>query len=250
LTLRLMCITAHPDDESGAFGGALMRAHQRGASTSVVCLTDGRAGSHRGTAKDDEELSLTRRQEFAAALHLLGVSGGEVLDYPDGKLVEQNFSRVAAALVEHMRRFRPQVVLTFGADGGVNRHLDHTMVSLFTTAAFHWAGRNKLPGGAVCALAPWLPQKLYYSCTPFLMASPEKADSIALVPGSLTLDVSDLKARKLEAFRLHTTQAPILERAGALIDKHIGEERYLLAAACGEHANLLETDMFAGVVEE
>src|ERR1700721_846625 len=71
LPLRLMCFTAHPDDECGAFGGALMMAHQRGVETSVVCLTEGRAGSHRGNARNDDELAQLRRHEFAAALRVL-----------------------------------------------------------------------------------------------------------------------------------------------------------------------------------
>lgn len=250
MTLRLMCITAHPDDESAGFGGALLRAQERGARTSVLCLTDGGAASHRGATKDTQELTLTRRQEFAAALRVLGVSEGEVLGYPDGKLAEQSFIQLAAALVERIRRFRPQVVLTFGGDGSVNRHPDHTMASLLTTAAFHWAGRNALPADAVSSLEPCHPQKLYYACAPFLVATPEEARYIACVPSSLTLDVQDLKAKKYEAFRQHTTQTPVLDRAKTLFEKHSGEERYLLAAARGELPNLLETDMFGGVVEE
>ncbi len=81
-----MCFTAHPDDECGAFGGALMQAHQRGVETSVVCLTEGRAASNRGNARDGDELAALRRREFAAALHVLGVAHGEVLAYPDGGL--------------------------------------------------------------------------------------------------------------------------------------------------------------------
>jgi LmbE family N-acetylglucosaminyl deacetylase len=57
LPLRLMCFTAHPDDECGAFGGALMQAHQRGVETSVVCLTEGRAASNRGNARSGDELA-------------------------------------------------------------------------------------------------------------------------------------------------------------------------------------------------
>ena len=75
-----MCFTAHPDDECGAFGGALMLAHQRGVETSVVCLTEGRAGSHRGNARSERRAGRLRRQEFAAALRVLGVAHGEVLN--------------------------------------------------------------------------------------------------------------------------------------------------------------------------
>jgi LmbE family N-acetylglucosaminyl deacetylase len=245
-----MCITAHPDDESGAFAGALMRAHARGAQTSVICLTDGRAASHRGNANGDEELGQLRRQEFAAALRVLNVSEGKVLDYPDGKLAQQNFSAVAAVLVEWVRRLRPQVVLTFGGDGSVNQHPDHVMTSFFATAAFHWAGQKSFPGETAARLAPYRPQKLYYSAAPFLLANPEEAGKVARVTSSLVLDVSDLKGTKYEAFRQHATQAPILARAGVTFEKYSGEERYLLVAARGGRHELRETDMFAGIEED
>ena len=40
---------------------------------------------------------------------------------------------------DEIETWKPDVVLTFGQDGAMNTHADHTMVSAFTTAAFHWA---------------------------------------------------------------------------------------------------------------
>jgi LmbE family N-acetylglucosaminyl deacetylase len=245
-----MCITAHPDDESAGFGGALMQAHERGAETQVICLTAGQAASHRGEFASDEDLARQRRKEFAAALRVLQVDHGEVLNYPDGKLAQQNFCEAVAALVERIRSFRPQVVLTFAGDGSVNRHPDHTMVSMFATTAFHWSGRNPCPGQIASNLPPYSPQKLYYVAPPFLLGDPETVRKIACVPASLVLDVRDWKAKKHEAFRQHITQLPILERARANFDQYAGEERYLLAAARGLRPALAETDMFAGVEED
>ena len=71
-----MCITAHPDDEAGGFGGALRVYADRGVETSVLCLTSGQAATHRGGAKSDHELAAIRRQEFAASCEILGVSRG------------------------------------------------------------------------------------------------------------------------------------------------------------------------------
>jgi LmbE family N-acetylglucosaminyl deacetylase len=247
LPLRLMCFTAHPDDECGAFGGALMRAHQRGFETSVICMTEGRAASSRGIARNADELAALRRQEFAAALRVLDVDHGEVLTYPDGDLARQDFFQVTTALVERIRRFRPQVVLTFGADGNVNLHPDHTMICFFATAAFHWAGRASFASEQIAAgLLPWRPQKLYYGVAPFLV---NDEPTIALVPASLVLDVDDLKAKKFEAFQQHTTQADLLVRIKAVFDETGGEEKYLLAAAPGMRSSPLETDMFAGLEE-
>ena len=116
---RMMCLTAHPDDESGAFGGALLMAHDKGVETTVICLTEGAAGSFRGTATSDEELAQLRRDEFNAAARLLNLTHAEVLDYPDGKIDQQNFYELTGVLVEKIRKYCPQVVLTFGGDVGV-----------------------------------------------------------------------------------------------------------------------------------
>jgi LmbE family N-acetylglucosaminyl deacetylase len=241
-----MCITAHPDDECGAFGGALLRAHQRGAETSVLCLTEGRAASNRGTARDGDELAQLRRQEFAAALRVLQVDHGEILTYPDGNLVGQDFFSVTAELVDRIRRFQPHVVLTFGGDGNVNLHPDHTMVSCFATAAFHWAGRSNFAPG----VAPWSPHKLYYGAAPFLAyANAEEALNISLMPASLVLDVNDLKTKKLEAFTQHTTQGKLLSKVREVFDRTGGEEKYLLAATRGMPASPMETDMFSGLAD-
>ena len=72
--LRLLCFTAHPDDEAGSFGGTLLRYAERGVETHVICLTPGQAATHRGAAKSDDELSAARRLEFNAACKLLKVS--------------------------------------------------------------------------------------------------------------------------------------------------------------------------------
>ena len=74
MPLRLLCITAHPDDESGGFGGALLMAHRDGVETSLLCLTDGQAAHYRGGVEDDAELGRKRRAELAAACELLEVT--------------------------------------------------------------------------------------------------------------------------------------------------------------------------------
>src|ERR1051325_8321792 len=118
--LRLMCITAHPDDEASNFGGTLRLHADRGVETSVICLTPGQAGSHRGGAKSDQELADMRREEFVAACEILKVKHAVVLDYPDGRLHRLESYHVACDIVRRIREFRPQVVLTFGPEGKNN----------------------------------------------------------------------------------------------------------------------------------
>jgi len=247
-----MCMTAHPDDESGAFGGALLMARAAGVETFVICLTEGQAASNRGEAANGEELARMRRAEFTEAGKILGVSRGEVLHYPDGKLAEENFSELVGVFVERIRRWRPQVVLAFGSEGGVNLHRDHTISSLAATVAFHWAGRSGMfPEQAEQGLAPYWPQKLYYSATPFLLGRDEEAKAnTCLTPYSLTLELGAEAEKKFEAFSKHTTQAVLLEKSRAIWHETAGFERYLLIATRGFQRVDSDFAIFQGVVED
>src|SRR5437588_12919699 len=80
--LRLLCVTAHPDDEAGGFGGTLLHYARKGVETHVLCLTPGQAATNRAGAKNDDELAAMRRREFAAACKILNVTHREVMDYP------------------------------------------------------------------------------------------------------------------------------------------------------------------------
>ena len=249
MPLRLLCITAHPDDESGAFGGALLIAHRDGIETSILCLTDGQAAHYRGGVEDSAELGQQRRAELAAAAELLGVRHVEVLHYPDGELLHQNFYKLAGDIVARIRIWRPQVVLTFGGDGSVNLHRDHTIVSAASTAAFHWAGRSEFFPEQ--DLAPYAPQKLYYSSPPFVTVRgrPELSGS-PTVPWSLALALGELADRKWEAFTKHSSQAGVLERTKEIIKEHRTVERYLLVAVRG-HINVKDdAGIFGGVVAD
>src|SRR5579859_5182867 len=109
--LRLLCFTAHPDDEAGGFGGALLQYAERGVETHVICLTPGQAATHRGGAKSDEELANMRRREFELSCKLLQVSSGSVLNYPDGRLDRQDFYAVVSDLTRRVREIGPQVII-------------------------------------------------------------------------------------------------------------------------------------------
>jgi LmbE family N-acetylglucosaminyl deacetylase len=242
--LRLLCITAHPDDECFAFGGALALAAQRGIETSILCLTDGSAGSYRGSASSAEELGRLRRAEFAASCDILGVHHHEILDYHDGQLEFASFSNLAGDLVRRIRVLRPHVIITFGGDGGLNTHADHTVVSSVATAAFHWSGSPK----RYPTLGDlYTPQRLYYLTADFFV---EGRLRHIPAPWTLTLDVSSVLPQRMKAMQAHTTQAPLMERAGPLIfEKHGHTEHYALAAALVPQPATQSTDMFEGVAE-
>ena len=244
MPLRLLCITAHPDDECFAFGGALALAAQRGVETSLICITDGSAGSYHGAAKTPTELGQLRRAELAASCKLLGIHQYEVLDYQDGQLEFASFSNLAGDLVQRIRILRPHVIITFSGDGAINTHADHTVASSVATAAFHWAGSPK----RFPTLGDlYTPQRLYYLTTDFFV---EGRLRHIPAPWTHTLDVSSVLPIRMKAMQAHTTQAPLMQRAGPLIfAKHGNTEHYALAAALLPQPATQSTDLFEGVVE-
>jgi LmbE family N-acetylglucosaminyl deacetylase len=249
LPFRLLCVTAHPDDESAAFGGALMMAHRDGVETSLLCFTDGQAAHYRAGAADAAELGRLRRSELEAAGEVLGLTRFEVLHYPDGELRKQEMQELVGVIVERIRRLRPQVVLTFGGDGNVNLHRDHTIVSLAATAAFHWAARDiYFPEQLERGIAAYAPQKLYYLSTPFITVrdQPELA-ALPRVPYSLTLDLGEFAEKKMEAFSKHSSQAGVMDRVREILEPHKMTERYLLVAAPGLVEAATDAALFDGV---
>jgi LmbE family N-acetylglucosaminyl deacetylase len=239
--LKLLCVTAHPDDECFGFGGALMLAHEAGIETSVLCFTDGQAATNRVGADSNEHLGQLRREEFVASCKILDADHYEVLDYQDGQLEFADFSATAAMLVKRIRTWKPDVVLTFGLDGAVNTHADHTMVSAFTTAAYHWAASPKrFPDLG----APHTARRLYYNTTNFFFPGrPSPLPS----PWTVTLDVTRIQHRKFEAFRAHTSQLPLMEKFQSFFEERVGHEFYTLAATPEPQAAVQQTDLFAGL---
>lgn len=241
MPLRLLCICAHPDDECFGFGGALALYASRGVEVSVLCLTDGQAATNRGDASSGKELGQTRRAEFEASCKVLGVTSYQVLDYHDGQLEHERLSDLASVLVAHIRRLRPHVVITFGGEGALNSHPDHTTISGAATAAFHWSGN---PKRYITTGDLWRPQRLYYLTTNFFL--PDRYVPL-LPPWTHTLDISSVFDKKKEAFAQHKSQAPLMHLAYPIFEKQGPEERYTLAAAVVPQAARQCTDLFEGV---
>lgn len=246
--LRLMCVTAHPDDEAGGFGGTLRLYHDRGVETSVICLTRGQAASNRGKAKSDDQLATMRCKEFSASCKILKVNRPVIMDFPDGKLHRQDLYQVVRDLTFQIREFRPQVVMTFGAEGGITGHTDHSMAGVFATLAFQWAGRkNRYPDQLDSGAETWRPQKLYYATANFSLPDLEP---ITLSPETTVIEIGDYIETKITAFKAHKTQAPLWPRIEQNIRQRWTRELFHLAASTRTGPVSAETDLFAGVEDE
>ena len=241
---RILVVTAHPDDEVGGFGGTLLKYREQSVETLVVCLTAGEGGTHRGHASTDAELADIRRGEFAAACNALKISQAWVLDYKDGALDRENCYRVVGDLVRRIRELQPQVVLTFGPEGAVTGHPDHSMASVFTTLAVQWSGRsNRFADQFWNGLEPYRPEKLYYQTTAHLI--PERPP-ISPAPITCEIDVSRYIEQKLHAFRQHCSQEPLFKTFETYARLRM-KECFHLVSTDTPRSMEVETDLFHGV---
>jgi LmbE family N-acetylglucosaminyl deacetylase len=160
--LRLMAVTAHPDDESLGFGGTLARYAAEGVEVSVVVGTRGERGRFGDGSKPHpgpEELGRIREEEVRAACDVLGVRHVRFLDYLDAELDQADPTEATGRIARQFRELRPHVVLTFDPYGAYG-HPDHIAISQLTAGAIvRAASAESLPDSAH---EPHQVKKLYY----------------------------------------------------------------------------------------
>ena len=110
--LKLMCILAHPDDESLGTGGTLAKYAAEGVHTHVVCATRGERGRFGDAPHPGLEIvGQTRENELRAAAAALNVREVHFLDYIDGDLDKAEQREAVMRIVGLLRRVRPHVVM-------------------------------------------------------------------------------------------------------------------------------------------
>jgi mycothiol S-conjugate amidase len=177
--LRLMCVHAHPDDESSKGAATMARYVDEGCEVLVVSCTGGERGDILNPALRDradilDSISAVRREEMARAQAILGVrhqwlgfvdsglpEGDPLPPLPDGCFALVPVEEAAEALVKVIREFRPHVITTYDENGGYP-HPDHVMCHKVSVAAFEAAAD---PDAYPDAGTPWQPLKLYYDVT-------------------------------------------------------------------------------------
>ena len=168
----LLAVLAHPDDETFGMGGTLALYAQRGAQVQLVCATRGEAGTvspehlqgYQNIAQLREaELRCAAGHLGLADLHFLGYRDSGMAGSPENQhpeaLAGADLQEVTGRITEHIRRIKPQVVITFDPAGGYG-HPDHIATHQATVEAFQAAGDS---GRFPEAGAPFQPQKLYFS---------------------------------------------------------------------------------------
>ncbi len=132
----ILAVFAHPDDESFLVGGTLAHYAANGVEVQLLCLTHGEQGyNERASSEERQQLPKTRQRELEQCCEVLGIKLLSVLDLPDGGLSEISLSKLAQPIARAIWQLKPEIIITFGADG-LTGHPDHITVHQATTLAF------------------------------------------------------------------------------------------------------------------
>lgn len=264
-----MCVIAHPDDESFGLGPAIAKYAAEGVSVSVICATRGERG-WMGAEQDNpglEKLGQIREAELRTAVKVLGVSELTLLEYIDGEVDQAEPAQFISTLAHHLRRFRPQIVLTFDPFGAYG-HPDHVAICQLTTAAIVQAAHQSAGDvPPVESLVPHTVSKLYY-----LADTAEFIDSFEAIVGEIAIVVNGTKRQNVvwpkwsisavidareywpivwQAFQAHTSQqhefAPLADASQELRESICGIRTFYRAYSFVTKNNGVEADLFEGL---
>ncbi|MAI35873.1 MAG: LmbE family protein [Rhodopirellula sp.] len=201
-SLDVIAVGAHPDDVEIACGGTLAKLVSQGYRVGIVDLTDGEPTPH----SPGPEIRLAEAQ---AAARALGVQERIQLDLPNRRLFDCFEARVA--LASQFRRWRPQLVLGFGAKTPMASP-DHWQAMQITDAAIFYSRLTKWDEYFAGLPVHTIGRHLYYR----LAVEP---DTIFGHSHHLTVDVTDTITAKLASIECYKTQfshkAGILDRVRA-----------------------------------
>ncbi len=232
---------AHPDDETLSTGGTIARyAAEPDTAVTLVTCTLGEQGEvipaelAELAPERGDQLGGYRAGELAAACAALGVRDHRYLGgigrwrdsgmalaghgvraatperlHPRALARPEAFDEQVDQLVAVLEEVRPQVVVTYGPDGGYG-HPDHVRAHEITAAAVRRVparmfctavGRSTLDGG--------LAKLAGRDGLPFRMPAPDELPSVPDEAIHVRVDVSAQYAARVAAMRAHATQVEV-----------------------------------------
>ena len=210
--MSVLCVVAHPDDETVFCGGTLALLADQGADIHLLSLTRGEGGeAGEPPLCSRAELGTVREREMRCAAEKLGVRTVEFLGYVDPDVGTDNTLSAPAVdretLVEQlivvMRRRSPRIVLTHGVNGEYG-HPAHCL----THHAVREAARRLEKPPAVYSFSAWYPDHPYSR----LANVDDRADFLVAV-------TSRLEAKEAAAL-CHATQHALFVRRRSQLAGH------------------------------
>lgn len=173
--LRLLAVHAHPDDEASKGAATTAKYLAEGVEVMIVTCTGGERGDllnqNLDNAEFEKNIKAFRAKEMQKSIEILGaqhawlgfedsgwVENGPV---PKGSFADIPVEVAGDKLIQIIRRFRPQVLITYDENGGYP-HPDH--IRTHQIAMHAWEHSKTLSYKPELGFA-WSISKLYYHQT-------------------------------------------------------------------------------------
>jgi N-acetyl-1-D-myo-inositol-2-amino-2-deoxy-alpha-D-glucopyranoside deacetylase len=281
---RILFTHAHPDDETISTGSTMARYAAAGDHVTLVTCTLGEEGEVHVpalaalAAAEGDQLGGYRLVELERSCAALGVTDHRILGgagrYRDSGMMGVDSNKHARAfwnadldeaagyLLEIIRELRPQVVVTYDANGGYG-HPDHIQSHRVTMRAVELANNEGIGPAKVYWTA--VPRSVMIAGMEHFAASSDNPfagidnvdDLPFVVPDdrvAARIDASEFAENKLASARAHATQIPatswLFSMATGYGAEFMGFEHFELVAGVrgpGAGANGWEDDLFAGL---
>jgi len=194
-SLRVLVVSAHPDDVDFGCGGTLARWAKEGAEIVYAICTSGEKGTD-DPCLTNLALARTREREQRAAAQVIGAREVVFLRKPDGEL--QYTLEFRGELVRVIRQYRPDILFTHDPanrafDNQYLFHADHRVAGELTFDAAYPAAlnRNFFPGHLAEGLTTHAVSEMYF----FATAQPDT-----------WVDIEPTLELKIKALRCHKSQ--------------------------------------------
>ena len=267
--LTLLCVHAHPDDESLFTAGLTSFYASRGVRIILVTCTlgqlgidsHGRAGADLG--HDDLATGATRAAELQRAAALVGVARAISLGFKDSGMVGwdanadadafmnadvETTARIIAAVIDQEGA---QVVVTYD-ENGFYGHPDHVMAHRVTRRAVELSTSAQrlfypvVPRGVLTTFVNHARERGVFLPAWVLNAGTHTPDEAV----ACTMDVSDFSARKQEAIAAHESQidnADLVTMDADLFSQIFATEYYQFGWRRDQSSLACSEDLFGGL---
>lgn len=204
----LMVVAAHPDDEGIFFGGAIpYYAAGRNLPTVLISATNGDGGQNHLTPYPDDIVgeawgtSDLRVGELMEAAWGYGLRNKPIV----GPVLADHFNvhDLTPFMVQQIRLYRPDVIITHDPVNGEYGHGDHVYTGLAVISAFMQAANPNIVvyDDEGNELAPWQPLKLFVHLHPHNTMTHTWEEPLEAFEGLSSREVVD------EAMRAHRSQS-------------------------------------------
>jgi LmbE family N-acetylglucosaminyl deacetylase len=189
---RVLVITAHADDAEFFAGGTLSRWASEGAIIEEIITTNNERGSFE--LASTELAKQSREIEARNAAKVLGKQEIYFLEYPDGFLGDTPINELRAIYMRHIRRFKPDIMMTFDPWAPFESHPDHRQVGMAAVEAVGFAHLPLYhPEHFENGIKPHQTPTRYY-----FAKDPERCDTV--------VDISEYVTKKVDALCAHDSQ--------------------------------------------